>query len=129
MRRELLILAALAVPALTAPAQAGVVRDYDAAAFRALQAQNKPVVIFVHAPWCQVCRAQSKTIDAALAMPAYRNLTVMKIDYDTRKADWQSFGATQRSTLIGFHGRRETGRVENDTDPAKVTAVLASALR
>ena len=130
MRRELLILAALAAPAaIVAPAQAGTVRDYDATAFQALQARNKPVLIFVHAPWCPVCRAQTKTIEAALATPAYRDLTVMKIDFDTRKGDWQRFGATQQSTLIGFHGRRETGRVAHDTDPAKVMAVLASTLR
>lgn len=129
MRRELLILAAMSPPMIVAPAQAAVVRDYDAAAFQALQAQNKPVLIFVHAPWCPVCRAQTKTIDAALATPTYRDLTVMKIDFDTRKADWQHFGATQQSTLIGFHGRRETGRVAHDTDPAKVMTVLASTLR
>jgi hypothetical protein len=34
-----------------------------------------------------------------------------------------------QSTLIGFHGRRETGRIAHDTDPAKVMAVLASTLR
>ncbi|MBX9796797.1 thioredoxin family protein [Sphingomonas sp.] len=123
-------IAAIAAPiAIVAPAQAGTVRSYNAAEFNALQAQGKPVLIFVHAPWCPVCRAQTKTIDEVLQDPAYRDLTVMKIDFDTGKADWQRFGATQQSTLIGFHGRRETSRLAHDTDPAKVKAVLASTLR
>ncbi len=115
--------------AIIAPAQAGTVRAYDPAAFEALQAQGKPVLIFVHAPWCPVCRAQSKTIDEALADPSNRDLTVMKIDFDTGKALWQRFGATQQSTIIGFHGRRETARLAHDTDPTKVRAVIASTLR
>lgn len=119
----LLGLAAIAIPAAAAP-----VRPFERAAFEAAQARNQPVLIFVHAPWCPVCRVQTKAVEDALAQPAYRNLQVFRIDFDTQKPLWQSFGATQQSTLIGFHGKRETGRLAHDTDVGRINAVLAGTL-
>lgn len=121
-------LAAAAV-AIAAPATAGEIRHFDRASFAALQARNAPTIIFVHAAWCPICRAQQETIGKLLTTPAYRNVTVLTIDFDTEKPLWTSFGARQQSTLIGFHGRRETARIAYDADPAKVTAVVASTLR
>ena len=54
-----------------------------------------------------------------------RNFIVFRIDYDTQKPLWQSFGVTKQSTLIGFHGTRETGRIAYESDEMKVTRVLA----
>ena len=53
----------------------------------------------------------------------------MKVDFDTQKAVWSKFGATQQSTLIGFHGRRETARLSHNKDTEKIEALLASTLR
>jgi len=121
-------LAALAV-VVTAPASASQIRPFDRAAFQALQAKNAPAILFVHADWCPICRAQQATISKLLATPAYRDVTVLKIDYDTQKPLWASFGAQKQSTLIAFHGRRETARLAYDADPQKVTALVASTLR
>lgn len=122
-------LAATAAIVATAPAQAGAIKPYDKAAVAAAQAQGKPVVIFVHAPWCPVCAKQGRTIDAELAKPAYKDLIIYRIDFDTQKDIWRGYGVTQQSTLIAYHGTRETARLAHDADPAKVSALLASSLR
>lgn len=126
--RVIPLLAATAA-AISVPASAGEIRPFNTAAFHKLQAQNAAAVVFVHAPWCPICRAQEKTISQLLSTPAYRNVTVLKIDYDTQKPLWTSFGVRKQSTLIGFHGRRETARLSYDANPRKVTAVVASTLR
>ena len=121
-------LAAAAI-VMAAPAGAGEIRSFDRADFQALQAKNSPTIVFVHASWCPICRAQQTTIKKLLVTPTYRNVTVLTIDYDTQKRLWMSFGAQKQSTLIAFHGRRETARLAYDADPQKVTALVASTLR
>lgn len=123
---------AAGVPAImvAAPAVAAApaVRPFDQAAFDAAQKAGKPIVVWVHAPWCPVCRAQEKTIARVTANPAYHDMQVFRIDYDTQKALWKKFGATMQSTVISFRGKRETGRIAHETDDAKVTAVIHSAI-
>jgi len=127
--RAFFSMAAAAIVMAAAPASAGEIRNFDRAAFQALQAKNAPTIVFVHASWCPICRAQETTISKLLSTPAFRNVTVLTIDYDTQKPLWTSFGAQKQSTLIAFHGRRETARLAYDADPQKVTALVASALR
>jgi thioredoxin-like negative regulator of GroEL len=121
-------LAAIAI-VLAAPASAGEITHFNRAAFQELQARNAPAIVFVHASWCPICRAQQATISKLLATPEYRGVTVLTIDYDTQKPLWTSFGAQKQSTLIAFHGRRETARLAYDADPQKVTALVASTLK
>lgn len=126
--RHLLAPIALIASVIPAVANATDIRPFDRAAFETAQRQNRPTIVFVHAPWCPVCKQQLKTMDKVTAGPAYKKLIVFRIDYDTQKPLWQSFGATQQSTLIAFHGKRETARIAHDADEAKVTAVLAKTL-
>ena len=102
--------------------------DWSGGAFDAAQKAGKPILVWVHAPWCPVCRQQAKTIERVIAEPAYRDMQVFRIDYDTQKPLWQKFGATMQSTLIGFRGKRETGRIAHETNDAKVSAVIRGAL-
>ena len=116
-------------PAMTMAMAPGVaIRSYDQMAFDQAQAANKPILVWVHAPWCPVCREQEKALKEITADPAYRDLVVLRIDFDTQKPLWQKFGATMQSTLIGFHGKRETGRVAHESDVARVAPVLRSTL-
>lgn len=124
-----LFLSLLPLAALAVPASAAEIRAFDETAFHAAQAHDAPAIVFVHAPWCPICRAQEQTIKKLLATPKYKAVTVFTIDYDTQKPLWTRFGAQKQSTLIGYHGRRETARLAYDSDPDKVTAVVASTLR
>lgn len=129
---SLVVFAALtaAGPVLIAPAAAAtpIVQPFNQAAFDAAQKAGKPVLVWVHAPWCPVCRQQQKIIARVTAQPAFRDMQVFRIDYDTQKSFWRKFGATQQSTVIGFHGKRETGRIAHETDEAKVSAVIRSTI-
>jgi hypothetical protein len=53
----------------------------------------------------------------------------LRIDYDTQRDAWHALGVRDRSTLIAFHGRRETGRVLGVTDPRQIDALMRTALR
>lgn len=133
MRRTPLFIAittlTAAFPILVAPAMAApTIRAFDQAAFEAAQKSGKPILIWVHAPWCPVCRQQQKTIERVTAEPAMRAMQVFRIDYDAQKPLWRRFGATQQSTLIALRGRRETGRIAHETDDAKVSAVIRGAI-
>jgi len=116
------------VAAAPAAAAAAAVRPFDQAAFNEAQKAGKPILVWVHAPWCPVCREQAKTIARVTAGPAYRDMQVFRIDYDTQTSLWQKFGATMQSTVIAYHGRRETARIAHETDDAKVAAVIRSAI-
>ena len=125
------ILATFAAAAivLAAPGQAAGLGEFNPSTFQTLQTHNRPVVLFVHAPWCPICRAQEQTIKQLLATPKYKDVTVLTIDFDTQKPVWSRFGVKQQSTLIGYRGSKETGRLSYNSDPARVTAVLSSTLR
>lgn len=129
MRISAVLIAAAAAIIFSVSASASEIRPFDNKSFGTAQAKNSSVIIFVHASWCPICKAQERTIGKLLATHRFKNVTVMKIDFDSQKPLWKKFGVTQQSTLIGFHGRRETARLAHDADPDKVTSVLASTLR
>ena len=129
MRIPVILIAAAAAIAVASTASAGEIRAFDDSSFGAVQAQNSSVIVFVHASWCPICKAQEQTIRKLLGTPRFKNVTVMKIDFDSQKPLWKKFGVSQQSTLIGFHGRRETARLSHDADSAKVKSVFASTLR
>ncbi len=114
---------------LAAPASAADYPAFDQAAFEKAQADNKPILVFVHAPWCPVCKAQIKTIDQITADAAYKDLVILRIDYDTQPELWRRFGATMQSTLIAFHGAKERSRIAHIAEPAAVTDVLRQTLK
>jgi thioredoxin 1 len=127
MRALLPVATAFALAAV--PADAGQIRAFEARTFASLQAQGAPTIVFVHAPWCPICRAQEQTISKLIATPKYQKVSVLRIDFDSQKPLWSRFGVKQQSTLIAFHGRRETARLAYDSDPQKVTEVVAATLR
>jgi len=97
-------IAAVAAPVMTAApvnAAAPTVQAFDQSAFDAAQKAGKPILVWVHAPWCPVCREQAKTIAKVTAQAPYAKMAVFRIDFDTQKPLWQKFGATMQSTIIG----------------------------
>lgn len=121
--------AIVASVAATAPAQAAEFRDYDAAAFAKAQAEGRSIIIDIHAWWCPVCASQAATIKSTTAASYYKDLIIFRVDYDKQKDVWQSFGAHKQATLIGYHGKKEVGRIEFMTDKTKINALLAATKR
>lgn len=121
-------LMSVAALALAAPAAAAERQPYTAAALAAAQAKGRPILVEVKAWWCPVCASQGRTIKAATAAPQYDPLLILSIDYDRQKADWKALGATKQSTLIGYRGHKEVGRVIYTTDNAAITGLLAKTI-
>jgi thioredoxin-like negative regulator of GroEL len=126
VRRALLAL--LATFVLATPAFAAEFRDFTPQAFAAAQAENAPILLVVFADWCPTCHAQEAAIHDAALDHGFDQMIVLRIDFDHQRDVWRGFGVQQRSTLIAFHGRRETGRSLGDTDTRHISALMRTAL-
>lgn len=92
------------------------------------QAKGRPILVEVKAWWCPVCASQGRTIMATTAAPQYNNLLILSINYDKQKAEWKALGAQKQSTLIGYNGAREVGRVVYTTDKAAINGLLTKTI-
>lgn len=109
-------------------ATAGEVTKFDATAFAEAKKAGKSILVDVHAPWCSTCKAQRAVLTELTAMPEYKDVMLIEIDFDTQKDAWKALGAQSRSTLIAFKGEKETGRSVGDTKKEAIEALLKSAL-
>ncbi|MBS0326929.1 MAG: thioredoxin family protein [Proteobacteria bacterium] len=108
-------------------ALAGEIQPYDAATFASLQAAGRPVVIDVYAAWCPTCRAQAPLVSALMKKPAFRDFTVLRVDFDTQTDLRRELGVPRQSTLIVFRGKREVARSVGDTDLESIERTLGEA--
>ncbi len=118
----------IAAVSLAGPAAAAERQPYTPAALAAAQAKGRPILVEVKAWWCPVCASQGRTIAATTAAPQYNNLLILSIDYDKQKAEWKALGAQKQSTLIGYRGRQEIGRVVYTTDKTAINGLLAKTV-
>jgi thioredoxin 1 len=125
-RRSLLV--AIAAIGFAAPALAAGPVDYSPAAFEAALNSGKPVLVWIHASWCPVCKAQEPTLAKIEADPQYKDLTVVRVDFDSQKEVVKRFGASVQSTLIAFRAGKEVGRSVGETEPGALTALAAKAV-
>lgn len=113
---------------LAAPLMAQPIQPFSNAALKAAQAAGQPVLVDAYASWCPICRKQAPTIDALAKDPAFDRLLILRLDYDNQSEEKRALGILQQSTLISFHGSKETGRLVGVTDPEAIKALAASAL-
>lgn len=128
-RRALIAAATFGLLALTVPARAEGETPYTAEAFEAAKAAGSPILIEIAADWCPTCRAQKPIIAALKAKPAFKDLVVLRVDFDAQKDVVRAFGARMQSTLIALRGGTEVGRSVGETDPAAIEAMVLDALR
>ncbi len=129
MFRRTFLALGLALASLFAVATPGVAAEqapFTQAAFEAAQARGRPILIDVYAPWCPTCRAQEPVIERLIAAPAYADLIVFRVDFDSQKDVLRRFGAQRQSTLIAFRGARETGRNVGVTAYFEIESLLAT---
>jgi thiol-disulfide isomerase/thioredoxin len=124
---RLVILASLALVAM--PAAAQPIRAFSLSTLKAEQSAGRPVLVDAFAPWCPTCRAQAPTIDGLARDPAYKNLVILRLDYDHQVAEKKALGISHQSTIIAYKGNKEVGRVIGITDPAQLRALASSTLR
>ena len=126
-RFQIRLAAAGALTAAASLANALTIVPYTPAALAAAQQAGEPVVLHFHASWCPTCRAQDKVFDTLKADPSLK-VTLMEADYDKEKPLEKQMKVNAQATLIVFHGATERSRTTGETDPAKLKAVLQSAI-
>lgn len=60
--------------------------------------------------------------------PRYAAVTHIRVDYDTQKDVMRRFGASDRSTLIMFRGKKEVGRLFGETGDKEIKALIDKGL-
>lgn len=109
-------------------ALAGETKPFSQADFDALTAAGKPVVLDISATWCPTCKAQKPIIDSLMRQPAYKDVTLLTIDFDTNKPTLKKFKVSMQSTLVAFKGAQEVGRSVGDTSPQGLEGLIKKTL-
>jgi thioredoxin 1 len=103
-------------------------KPFDARAFESAQADNKPILVEVTAPWCPVCKAQAPILSRLKSDAKYKDLVSFEIDLDSQKDLLRKFNVQHQSTLIVFKGKQEAGRSTGDTNATSIEALLSTSL-
>lgn len=108
-------------------AHAATVRPYQRPLFEAAQKSGAPILIFVEAPWCPTCAKERPILQRLYETPEFGTLQVFDVDFDTSKPLLRRLGVQQQSTLIVYHGDKETARLTGATDPAVIKRLLETS--
>ena len=115
---------AIALSSLASLAMAGDIKPFSQQEFDQLTKAGKPVVLDISAPWCPTCKAQKPIIDGLMKQPAYKDVTLLTIDFDSAKPTLKQFKVVTQSTLVAFKGEKEVGRSVGDTTPAGLEGLI-----
>ena len=126
MTRVRTLLAGLAVLLLLVPAAASAAewKAYSPEALTAAQSAGKPILVDVFAAWCPTCRAQNPILVKLTNEPKYKDLVVLKADFDQDKDALKALRVQSQSTLIVFKGDKELDRSVGPTDPVAIEGLL-----
>ncbi|BDT74319.1 hypothetical protein os4_38720 (plasmid) [Comamonadaceae bacterium OS-4] len=118
----------LALSSILSFAVAGEIKPFNQPDFDKLTQEGKPVVLDVSAPWCPTCKAQKPILDGLMKDPAYKDVTLMTIDFDSSKPVLKAFKVNTQSTLIAFKGKQEVARSIGDTTPAGIEGLVKKTM-
>jgi len=109
------------------PASAATVQLYQQAAFQAAQREGDPILIFVDASWCPTCAKERPILQHLYGLQEFKSLRVFDVDFDTSKPLLHRLDVQMQSTLIVYHGTKETGRLTGATDPRVIRRLLETS--
>jgi thioredoxin 1 len=115
--------------ALASIAMAGEIKPYTQTEFDKLAQEGKPVVVDVSATWCPTCKAQKPIIDGLMKQPAYKDVTLLTVDFDAEKPTLKKFRVSMQSTLVAFKGGKEVGRSTGDTTPEGLEGLVKKTVQ
>jgi thioredoxin 1 len=127
-RRTILAGIGAAVLLSCSSAFADEAQPFTAEAFRAAQDSGKPILVEIHASWCTTCAAQKPILSDLVADPKFKDMTVLRVDFDTQKKEVRGFHAQVQSTLIVFKGTKEVARSVGETTRDAIAALLDKAI-
>ena len=111
----------------TTAADAATVQPYRQSAFEAARKSGEPILVFVEASWCPTCAKERPILQQLYAEPEFAKLRVFDVDFEKSKPLLRKLGVQMQSTLIVYHGDKETGRVTGATDPAVIKRLLETS--
>ena len=120
---------ALCLSATFSLAMAGQIVPYNQQTFDHLTADGKPVVLDISATWCPTCKAQKPIVENLMKQPAFKDVTLMRIDFDSQKPLLRKYRVTMQSTLVAFKGEKEVGRSVGDTTRSGLQSLLEKTVR
>lgn len=118
----------LALSSLMSLVMAGDIKPFNQKDFDELTTAGKSVVLDISATWCPTCKAQKPIIDGLMKQPAYKDVTLMTIDFDANKPALKQFKVTMQSTLVAFKGAKEVGRSVGDTSPDGLEGLIKKSV-
>jgi thioredoxin 1 len=125
LRKHFILAAAIASLFGAGAAHAATEMKFDQASFAAAQQAGKPILVDITASWCPICAAQRPIIEKLSADPAYKDLTIFEVDFDSQKDVVKAMGALSQSTLIAFHGSAEKARSVGETKEQSIELLAA----
>lgn len=121
------VLFGVVLAAISAVVSAGEM-PFNQKVFDELRAAGKPVVVHVHAQWCGTCKVQARVVTPLLSDPEFKDLTLLRADFDKEKALLKTLKVANRSTFVAFKGNTEVGRSTGETNKERIAALLRKAL-
>jgi thioredoxin len=110
------------------PASAAEWTEYSPEALEQAQSEGKPILVDVFAAWCSVCRAQNPILTQLTREPKYKDLVVLKADFDKQKDELKALNVQRQSTLIVFKDGKEVDRSVGDTSQLSIEGLLDKTL-
>jgi thioredoxin 1 len=101
-------------------------KPYTPEAFRGAMAAGKTTLLFFHAPWCPVCKAQEPKVKAHLN-GEHTDVVAFKVDYDSNAALRKELKVDKQSTLILYRGMKESARLSYKSDDASIAEFFSHA--
>ena len=118
----------ISLAAFSALSFAGDIKPFTQEQFDKLNAEGKGLVLAIHAPWCPTCKAQMPIQSELRSMPAFKDVTMLTIDFDSQKDLLKNFKVTMQSTIISFKGGKEVGRSVGDSTRSGIEALYKKTL-
>jgi thioredoxin 1 len=75
-----------------------------------------------------MCKQQKPIVDRLSQDPAFKDVTVFTVDFDSSKELLRRWKVAQQGTLIAFKGKTETLRSTGDVEPDAIRKVFQAAL-
>ncbi len=110
-------------------AQMGQMNDfkpYTAEAVKMAMGEGKTTLLFFHASWCPVCKAQEPKVRAYLN-GAHKDIVAFKVDYDSNMALRKQLKVDRQSTLILYQGTKEVARLSYKSDDESIAEFFGHA--
>jgi thioredoxin 1 len=123
----IIIALGLALMSGVTSALAATVQPYQQSAFDRAQRHGDPILVFVEASWCPTCARERSILRRFYGMSEFKHLRVFDVDFDTSKPLLRRLHVQMQSTLIVYHGTRQTGRLTGATDPGVILRLLETS--